>query len=101
MQYVKGKDNVVVDALSCCPLVNAIYMVKNIVMLEINKYYTQDQLFKKPYENFEKEHKTLEIYIFYQAYTLDGGAAYYGIKVCILHFKDFHVKKIMTIITSQ
>jgi len=63
-------------------------------MRKINKYYTQDQLFKEPYENLEKEHKTLEIKNIYQAYTLDGGVAYSGIKVCILHFKDFHVKNI-------
>jgi hypothetical protein len=61
MQYVKAKDNVVVDAPSHCPLANAIYMVRNTMMREINKYYTQDQWFKEAYENFEKEHKTLEI----------------------------------------
>jgi hypothetical protein len=39
MSYVKCKENVVADALSCCPLANAICMVKNIVMQDIKKYY--------------------------------------------------------------
>jgi hypothetical protein len=61
IQYVKGKDNVVADALSLRPLANAIYMVRNTMMQKINKYYTQDQRFKEPYENLEKEHKTFEL----------------------------------------
>jgi hypothetical protein len=66
-------------------------MVRNTMMREINKNYTQDQWFKEPYENLEKEHKTLEIKNIYQAYILDGGVPYYGIRVRIPHFKDFHV----------
>jgi hypothetical protein len=39
MPYVKCKKNVVANALSHCPLANVIFMVRNIVMQNIKKYY--------------------------------------------------------------
>jgi hypothetical protein len=61
MQYVKAKDNVVVDAPSHCPLANAIYMVRNTMMREINKYYTQDHGSKKLMRTLKKNIKPLKL----------------------------------------
>jgi hypothetical protein len=42
MQYVKGKENDVANALSHHPLANAISMVRNTMTYDIKKYYTQN-----------------------------------------------------------
>jgi hypothetical protein len=49
MHYIKGKKNVVFDAL--LTVCQCHFHGKNIMMEDIKKYYVQNEWFKKPYEN--------------------------------------------------
>lgn len=42
VKYIKGKENVVVDALSKRPLANVISYIKNSLMDEIKMHYIDD-----------------------------------------------------------
>jgi hypothetical protein len=58
IEYVKGKENVVVDALSRRPLANAISCIRNSLMDEIKMHYIDDEFFNIPFENLSKEART-------------------------------------------
>ena len=46
MEYVKGKENMVVNALSKRPLANAISYMRNSLIDETKMYYTNDDFSK-------------------------------------------------------
>jgi len=49
MHYIKGKENVIIDVL--LTIRQCHFHGKKIMMEDINKYYLQNEWFKKPYEN--------------------------------------------------
>jgi hypothetical protein len=60
MHYIKGKDKFLANALSCLSLANAISMVRNTMIEDIEKYYVQDDWFKEHYESVKKNGRTHE-----------------------------------------
>ena len=48
LEYVKGKENVVADALTRRPLTNAISYMGNSLIDEIKMHYANDDFFKFP-----------------------------------------------------
>ena len=57
-EYVKGKENVVADALFRRPMVNAISCIKNSLIDEIKMHYVDDEVFSLPCESLIKESRT-------------------------------------------
>ena len=51
IKYIKGKENVVVDALCRRPLANAISCIENSLMDDIKMHYIGDKFFSIPFEN--------------------------------------------------
>jgi len=91
MHYIKGKENFLANAFSHWPLANAISMVNNTVIEDIQNYYVQDEWFKEHYESFLKNDKTHEEIQKYMAYILNNDKLYYDTRVCIFNFEDFCV----------
>ena len=52
IEYVRGKENVIVDALSRRPLPNAISCIINSSIEEIKAHYASDEFFKYPIWEF-------------------------------------------------
>jgi hypothetical protein len=91
MHYIKGKENILANALSCWSLANAISMVRNVVIEDIQNYYVQDEWFKENYESLKKNGRTHKKIQKYVAYIFNNDKLYYDIMVSIFNFEDFCV----------
>jgi hypothetical protein len=91
MHYTKGKEIFLTNAFSHWLLANAISMVSNTVIENIQNYYVQDEWFKEYYESLQKNGRTHEEIQKYMAYILNNDKLYYDTRVCIFNFEDFCV----------
>jgi hypothetical protein len=91
IEYIKNKENVVVDALSKRPLANAISCIKNSLIDEIKVHYVNDDVLRIPYEFLSKEARTSEEIEKFKSYGLKDPVLYYNSRVCIPNFKEYRL----------
>ena len=91
IEYVKGKENVVADALSRRPVVNAISCIKNTLIDEIKIHYAGDKVFSLPCESLIKDSRTQGEIEQFKSYELKDGVLYYNNRVCIPNFGEYRL----------
>ena len=92
IEYVKGKENVVADALSRRPLANAISCIRNSLMDEIKLHYPNDDFFKIPFESLSKEARTMNEIDKFKSFELKDEVLYYNGRVCIPKVGEYILK---------
>lgn len=92
IEYVKGKENVVADALSRRFLANAISCIRNSLIDEIKTHYASDDVLKLPFESLCKEARTVEEIDRFRSYDLKDNILYYNARVCIPKFGEYRLK---------
>ena len=88
LEYVKGKENVVADALSKRPLTNAISCIGNSLIDEIKMHYVNDDFFKFPFESLSKETRSIDEIEKFKSFDLKDEILYYNGRVCIPKFGE-------------
>ena len=91
IEYVKGKENVVADALSRRPLANAVSCIRNSLMDEIKMHYIDDEFFNIPFESLSKEARTTDEIEKFKAFELKDEILYYNGKVCVPKFGEYRL----------
>jgi hypothetical protein len=91
IEYIKGKENVVADALSRRPLANAISCIRNSLIDEIKDHYVNDDILRVPYESLSKEARTSEEIEKFKSYELKDHVLYYNSRVCIPKFGEYRL----------
>jgi len=83
IEYIKGKENVVVDALSRQLLANAISCIKNSLIDEVKIHYVNDEAFQCPYKSLTKKSRSVEEMEKFKTYILEDGILYYNARISI------------------
>ena len=83
LEYVKGKENVVADALSRRLLANAISCIGNSLIDEIKMHYANDDFFKFPFESLFKETRSVDEIENFKSFDLKDEILYYNGRVCV------------------
>lgn len=78
VKNIKGKENVVVDALSKRPLANVISYIKNSLMDEIKMHYIDDEFFNIPFKSLSKEARTANEIEKFKSFELKDESLYYN-----------------------
>ena len=87
IEYVEGKENVVVVALSRRLLANAISGIRNLLLDEIKGHYTTDDFFKLSFEILSKDAKTVEEIGKFKSFEVEDEILYYNGRVCTPKFR--------------
>ena len=91
MKYVKGKENMVVDAIFRRPLANAISRIRDSLMDEIKMHYTIDDFCKFLFESLSKEARTVDEIDKFKSFELNDGVLYYKCRVCVPKFGEYRL----------
>jgi len=78
IEYIKGKENVVVDALSRRLLANAFSCIRNSLMDEIKMHYPNDNFFRSSFESLSKEARTMDKIDKFKSFELKDEVLYYN-----------------------
>ena len=89
MEYVKGKENVIVDVLFKRPLANAISCIINSLIDEIEIYYVNHDFFKNPFESLARIIDEIDRF---ESFALKNGVLYYiNARVYISKFGEYRL----------
>jgi hypothetical protein len=77
IQYVKKKDNILTNSLSCRPFLNAVFLVEETMIDTIKGFYMDDVLFSIPFESFSKDSRNQEKFDKFSTYVLDVDILHY------------------------
>ena len=92
INYTKGKDNQVADALSRKALVLTISMPDNPIGLEVKERLAQDEYFGKIINLLCQENLSDKEQSIVNHYTLDQGLLYYKLRLCIPNNNEIKAK---------
>ena len=88
IEYIKGKENVVAEALSKRPLASAISCIRNLLMDEIKGQYATDDFFKFSFKCLSKEAGTADEIEKFKCFEVNDEILYYNGKVCVPKFGE-------------
>ena len=94
IEFIKGKENMVADALSRRPLANAISCIRNPLIDEIKGRYTTDDFFKFSFESLSKEARTADEIEKFKYFELKDEILYYNGRVCVPKFGEYRLNVI-------
>lgn len=89
IEYVKCKENVVVDSLSKRPMANAILCIRNSLIDEIKAHYVNDDIFKFLVESLSKDFIIVEEIKTFKFYKLKDGMLHFSAKIYIPKFEEY------------